>query len=151
VAPSPSPTPGPSLKPTPKPTPRPTVTKIVPVPVPPAGTALIVMIATINGKQVLVEGNGSALYIFTADTAGTSTCLDTCTTTWPPLIGPATAGTGIDGTQLGTSQRPDGSQQVTYFGHPLYTFAGDRQPDHADGEGIGGTWFLVDATGNPVQ
>jgi predicted lipoprotein with Yx(FWY)xxD motif len=120
-------------------------------PVPPGTSALIVKIGTINGQQVLVNGNGRALYLYTADTTSTSTCTGNCATAWPPMPGPAKAGTGVDPTQLGTSSRSDGTVQTTYFGHPLYTFAGDTKPGVANGEGVGGTFFLVNAQGQQVQ
>jgi predicted lipoprotein with Yx(FWY)xxD motif len=109
------------------------------------------MIATIDGKQVLVDQTGRALYLYTLDTTDKSTCKGGCATTWPPLIGPATAGAGVTQANLGTSRRNDGSQQVTYFSHPLYYFAGDPQPGQANGEGIGGSFFLVDAQGQAVK
>ena len=74
-----------------------------------------------------------------------------CATTWPPLAAPARAGAGVNAADLKMSTRSDGTQQVTYFGHPLYYFAGDQQPGQASGEGIAGMFFLVDAAGNAVQ
>jgi hypothetical protein len=54
---------------------------------------------------------------------------------------------------LGTIKDANGSQEVTYNGWPLYTFAGDSGPGVANGEGItkfGGTWYVLNASGNPV-
>ncbi len=108
-------------------------------------------IGTVNGHQVLVDGQGRSLYLFTADSVNVSTCTGACATTWPALGAPARAGAGVDPSNLKMITNPAGQAQVTYFGHPLYYFAGDQQPGQANGEGIGGTFFLVDAVGNPVK
>ena len=59
-------------------------------------------------------------------------------------------GDGIDGGLIGTTPRDDGGTQVTYNGHPLYRFAPDEAPGDTNGQGVGGVWFAVDATGNAV-
>ena len=105
---------------------------------------------------VLVNGDGMPLYVFSKDTGGTSACTGDCTTEWIPLAsqGAPVAGDGVDATLLGTSTRDDGTMQVTYNGHPLYTFADDIGAGDAAGQGMednGGTWNLISATGEPVQ
>jgi predicted lipoprotein with Yx(FWY)xxD motif len=64
------------------------------------------------------------------------------------------AGTGLDATLLGTITRDDGTMQVTYNGHPLYTFANDTGSDNAAGQGMqdnGGTWNLISSSGDAVE
>jgi predicted lipoprotein with Yx(FWY)xxD motif len=100
--------------------------------------------------QVLVDGQGMTLYLFTPDTGSQSTCTGTCAATWPPLGGPATAGSGVDAALLGTTTRPDGSVQVTYAGHPVYLYAGDAAPGDVSGQGVGGKWYVVDPSGDAV-
>jgi predicted lipoprotein with Yx(FWY)xxD motif len=46
--------------------------------------------------------------------------------------------------------RADGSYQATYHGHPLYHYSGDWWPGAANGQGLDGTWYLVDAWGNAI-
>ena len=66
------------------------------------------------------------LYLFKADEGSTSTCYDDCAA-WPPLEADApTGGDGIDAGLLGTTERDDGTTQVTYAGHPLYYYAADE-------------------------
>ena len=104
---------------------------------------------TINGTSVLTNASGMTLYWFVPDTSTTSKCTGTCATFWPPVKGPVTAGSGINGT-LGTITRADGSTQATYDGHPLYTFAGDTADGQAKGEGLnhqGGVWYEMEVSG----
>jgi hypothetical protein len=56
--------------------------------------------------------------------------------------------------QLGTTKRKDGTMQVTYAGHPLYTFVEDQSPGEANGNELdefGGTWSVLDEAGSPVE
>jgi predicted lipoprotein with Yx(FWY)xxD motif len=93
----------------------------------------------------LTDGQGKTLYLFTKDAAaGESVCADQCAQNWPPVT-PADGMTlpeGVPGT-LGTIDRADGSQQVTYNDIPLYYFAKDDDAGDIYGEGIGGVWFVV--------
>ena len=106
--------------------------------------------------KILVNGQGLSLYLLTADSPDQSACTDACASAWPPLIvsGQAAAGDGVDGSLMGTLTRPDGSDQVTYNGHPLYTFKGDHASGDVAGQGIqsfGGTWYLLSPAGEPIS
>ena len=90
------------------------------------------------GKTILVNAQGTTLYRYDRDSAGTSNCTGSCATAWPPLaatVGTLTAGSGVTGT-LATISRADGSKQVTYNGMPLYTFQQDAKPGDATGDGV---------------
>ena len=68
--------------------------------------------------------------------------------------GSPVAGDGVDATLLGTITRDDGTMQVTYNGHPLYTFVDDKASGDAGGQGkedAGGTWHLISPAGEPIQ
>src|SRR5580693_4551215 len=111
------------------------------------GTTLTVK--TIGSQQVLTNPAGLTLYWFVPDTSTTSKCTGSCATYWPPVKGPATAGSGVTGT-LGTITRSDGSTQATYDGHPLYTYVGDTAPGQAKGNGLnisGGLWYEMTVSG----
>jgi predicted lipoprotein with Yx(FWY)xxD motif len=104
---------------------------------------------------VLVDSQGKTLYLWQADTGSKSTCTGACATAWPPLetSGKPTAGSGVKTSLLGTSKRADGSEQVTYHGHPLYTFQGDTAPDQTSGQGsngFGALWFALSPAGGQV-
>jgi len=112
-----------------------------------SGTTL--KMTTIGGTQVLTNSAGFTLYWFAPDTSTTSKCTGSCATYWPPVKGPATAGSGVTGT-LGVITRPDGTMQATYNGHPLYTYAGDSAPGQNKGNGLnisGGLWYQATVSG----
>ena len=101
----------------------------------------------------VVTSDGFTLYRFDKDSAtpSTSTCLGPCATTWPPVLGdgvPAVEGLPAD--EIGTVGRPDGTQQLTLNGWPLYRFSKDAAPGDAKGEGMGGTWRAIGVDGKPV-
>lgn len=105
--------------------------------------------ATIGGTSVVTNPQGLTLYWFVPDTQTTSACNGTCAIYWPPLTGSPAAGTGVTGT-LGSIHRTDGTTQVTYDGHPLYTYIGDNAPGQATGNNInlnGGVWHEMAAGG----
>ena len=105
--------------------------------------------------KVLVDGNGHALYLFTRDRAPSSRCYDACAEAWPPFLtaGRPAAGAGAQRNLLGTTTRGGGVTQVTYAGHPLYYFIGDRHPGEVNCQGVeefGGTWYVVTRRGSAV-
>ena len=114
-----------------------------------ASSATALKTATVSGAAVVTNAGGFTLYWFAPDTATKSNCNGSCAQIWPPVKGPATAGTGVTGT-LGTITRADGSTQATYNGHPLYTYTADTAPGQANGNGInasGGVWHEVTVSG----
>ena len=105
--------------------------------------------------QVLVDREGRTLYLFARDSGTISTCTGACAVNWPPLQvrGTPLVGTGTKPSDVGTTARPGGNKQVTYSGHPLYTFVNDKKPGETNGEGIdafGGSWFAVSPAGKKV-
>ena len=111
------------------------------------GTSLTVR--TIGSQQVVTNSAGMTLYWFAPDTKTALKCTGSCATYWPPLKGPATAGSGVTGT-LGTITRSDGTTQATYDGHPLYTYVADTAPGQAKGNGLnlsGGLWYEMTVSG----
>lgn len=104
----------------------------------------------------LVNSQGLALYMLSADSKDASTCADKCAQAWPPLTvsGSPSAGSGVAGTLLGTITRADGSRQVTYNGMPLYTFVKDQAVGDTNGEGVnafGGEWDLASPYGSAIK
>ena len=104
--------------------------------------------ATVGGVTVLTNAKGFTLYAFAPDTSTTSKCNGACAQNWPPVKVPTTA-SGVKGA-FATIKRSDGSTQLTFRGHPLYTFVGDKAPGQAKGNGVnafGGLWHEAVASG----
>jgi len=106
---------------------------------------------------VIVNGSGRTLYVLSSEAGGKITCTDAngCTAVWPDTELPAgvqsaTAGSGVDASQLGTVKDTAGKLYATFGGYPLYTFSGDDAPGVAKGQGInsfGGTWTTMSVSG----
>jgi predicted lipoprotein with Yx(FWY)xxD motif len=112
---------------------------------------------TRHGKigTFLVDGHGRTLYLFQKDKTTRSTCSGACATDWPPLLtsGKAKASGSVRKALLGTTKRSDGTTQVTYKGHPLYTYSGDQKAGDTNGQGVsayGARWYAVNAAGKRV-
>ncbi len=106
--------------------------------------------------KILATGKGFTLYDFAPDTPTHSACVtQSCVFLWPPLIenGPVTLGKGLQRSLLGTITRSDGSRQITYGGHPLYTFNSDVKRGMVTGQALdqsGGPWYVVRPSGAQV-
>ncbi|MEV0426237.1 hypothetical protein [Micromonospora sp. NPDC050495] len=101
------------------------------------------------GKVVTDQG-GWVLYRFDKDSADPpqSNCVDKCAQVWPPAL---TDGNpqlqGVSDDKVGTVTRQDGTRQITIGGWPVYRYIGDKKPGQWKGQGVGGTWFVVDPNG----
>ena len=107
-----------------------------------AGAGAGLRTVTIAGTAVLANARGFTLYSFAPDTPTTSRCYGSCAAYWPPATGTATASPGLPG-RISTITRTDGTRQLTYNGHPLYTYIADTAPGQANGNNInlnGGLW-----------
>src|SRR6266851_3586871 len=113
---------------------------------PPAATGTGLKTTTIGGTAVLTNARGFTLYSFAPDTPAASKCYRSCAAYWPSVTGPAAAASPRVPGRVGTIKRTDGSQQLTYNGHPLYTYIGDTAPGQARGNNLnlnGGLWHEV--------
>jgi predicted lipoprotein with Yx(FWY)xxD motif len=104
--------------------------------------------------KVIVDGTGRTLYVFDKDTANPSksNCDGGCAAMWPPVL--AGSGTpqvdGVDASLVGTVARTDGSKQVTVAGLPVYQFAKDTKAGDANGQAVGGIWWVVGPDGKKI-
>jgi len=123
-----------------------------PAAVPVTGETIINLGQNDTLDSFLVDGKGMTLYLFTKDTPNTTVCYDKCATAWPPLLttGSPVAGEGVDASLLGTTDRTDGTVQVTYNGWPLYYYEKDKAPGDVVGQDVGGVWYVVSAAGDKV-
>ena len=112
---------------------------------PPAPALALLKTTVIGGTTVLTNAQGFTLYSFAPDTPAVSKCYGSCAAYWPPVTGTAPASPGLPGT-VGTITRTGGARQLTYNGHPLYTYVGDAAPGQAKGNNLnlnGGLWHEV--------
>ena len=112
-------------------------------------------VSGIDGK-FLADGQGRALYLFEADKGSMSACTGACAATWPPVTASAMpmAGGGVSQPLLGTTKRADGTEQLTYNGHPLYYFAADTGAGMVKGQGsteFGAGWYVLNAKGSKID
>src|SRR5580704_11907124 len=114
----------------------------------PAVTGTALKTTTVGGTTILTNAKGFTLYSFAPDTPASSKCYGSCAAYWPPVTGTAAAGQGLPG-KVTTITRTGGSRQLTYNGHPLYTYVGDTAPGQAHGNNLnlnGGLWHEVPAS-----
>jgi predicted lipoprotein with Yx(FWY)xxD motif len=119
-----------------------------------SGTTLALKTETGKAGIWLTNSAGRALYIYTKDKGTTSECYGACATAWPPLTatGKVTiSGKFVASKDLGLTTRTGGVKQVTYGGHPLYYFSGDKGPGQTNGEGVEGVWFLLGPVANVMK
>lgn len=128
-----------------------------------AGSGLVVSTADNQklGTTVLVNSQGMTLYTLSAERGGHFVCTRgskipgasvSCLSVWRPLIARGKV-TGEGVAALSTIVRPDGAgRQVTYKGLPLYTFAEDKAPGDASGNGFRdvGTWLAATSNKSAV-
>jgi predicted lipoprotein with Yx(FWY)xxD motif len=117
--------------------------------------AVTVKTAASRYGMILVDRKGRTLYLFTRDPAGRTRCYGACARAWPPYTVTArgTSGPGARARLIGLVRRSDGSRQLTYNGHPLYYYVGDRLPGQIlcqDVEEYGGHWWVVSPAGTAV-
>jgi predicted lipoprotein with Yx(FWY)xxD motif len=112
------------------------------------------------GLKILVDSRGFTLYLWESDRRDRSTCYTGCDDAWPPLltVGKPVAGHGVKKRLLKTTKRHDGTIQVTYNHHPLYTDAGsaqlglnaDKAPGDINGHGFA-NWYAVSPSGKAIH
>jgi predicted lipoprotein with Yx(FWY)xxD motif len=113
------------------------------------GTAMTVATKRIDGRTVLVDADGKALYISDQEAGGTVRCTGACLEFWEPLTIQGQPTGTVSGGTLGVLTRPDGKTQVTFNGDPVYSFVedesgqvgGDGLDDAFDGQQF--TWHVI--------
>ncbi len=116
--------------------------------------------ASISVKQTplgrtLTDADGRALYLFAPDKPNMSTLSAAGRAVWPPFTatGRPVAMDGAQAGQIGVVSGGGAGAQVTYHGHPLYYFVGDRGPGQVTGQGLnefGGRWYVLSTTGAAI-
>jgi predicted lipoprotein with Yx(FWY)xxD motif len=116
------------------------------------GEAVVVTTKEVPGYGVVLANQaGRPLYLLSADPKGGTKCVDDCAKSWPPVTGGKASADGeAEEDMLSTFKRPDGTQQVSYNGHALYTNTGEELAGIGT-KGQGGAWYLVSPKGEPVK
>ena len=120
---------------------------------PPATDTVDLQVAEGSLGQMVVDGDGMTVYVFDNDVpdSGSSSCTGACTGQWPAVTvdDETPVVEGVNGT-VGTIPTPDGRNQVTLNGWPLYTFTGDSAAGDTAGQGVNDVWWIVDPEGMKV-
>jgi predicted lipoprotein with Yx(FWY)xxD motif len=107
--------------------------------------------------SILTSSAGLTLYEFTRDRANVDSCVKIhgCPHTWPALTtsGQPTAGPGVKASLLSSVRIAGGARQVTYAGHPLYTYSADSRgsTDYVGVSAFGGYWYALNSSGHTVK
>jgi len=121
-----------------------------------AGAAKVELRHTRLGA-ILTSASGLTLYEFTRDRRDEDSCAKVagCLREWPALVsgGQPSAGTGVKASLLSTIRLAGGARQVTYAGHPLYTFTDDTpgEVSYVGEREFGGTWDALSAGGTAIR
>jgi predicted lipoprotein with Yx(FWY)xxD motif len=121
-----------------------------------SGVAVLTVASAPKVGPILVDAKGFTVYDFHKDKGTVSSCYGGCAGVWPPVLteGDPTGGEGASASKLGTTKRKDGTVQVTYAGHPLYTYAADKKPGEANGNDIdsfGAEWYALKGSGEEAE
>jgi predicted lipoprotein with Yx(FWY)xxD motif len=121
-----------------------------------SGAAVLTVAKAPEVGPIVVDAKGFAVYDFHKDKGTTSSCYGACAKVWPPVLttGDPQVGEGATASLLGTSKRKDGTTQVTYAGHPLYTYSADKKPGEANGNDIdsfGAEWYALQGSGKEAE
>ena len=146
-----TPTPA-STDPTPEQSPSPSARPTEQQTEQPAEQGQKVVAAESEFGPVLFDETGQAMYLFDVETTSRPRCYGPCADAWPPVLtdGTPVAGKRVRQSLLGTTERTDGTTQVTYDGHPLYFYAheGKHEVECHDIFLNGGTWYAVKPNGD---
>jgi predicted lipoprotein with Yx(FWY)xxD motif len=104
---------------------------------------------------ILFDDRGQAIYIWELEDSTKAECYGDCAEAWPPVLtnGSPIASASVKSELLGTTERTDGTTQVTYNGHPLYYYAHEKAGEVKchNVSTHGGLWWVIQPSGNRVE
>jgi predicted lipoprotein with Yx(FWY)xxD motif len=118
--------------------------------------AVVKVINTPDLGKVIVDAEGMTMYDFHMDKGTTSACYGACAEAWPPVLtkGKPQASGGAEASLIGVTKRNDGTEQVTYNGHPLYGFVEDQKSGETNGNDVdafGAEWYALMPNGEEPE
>jgi predicted lipoprotein with Yx(FWY)xxD motif len=122
-----------------------------------ASRATEVLLRHTSLGSILATSSGFTLYEFTHDRGSEDSCVKVrgCAQAWPALTtsGQPSAGPGVKASLLSSIRIAGGARQVTYAGHPLYTYVADSRgsTDYVGVSAFGGYWYALSASGHTVK
>ncbi len=126
-----------------------------------AATSTVLTTHKVSRGTVVASPSGLTLYGFVADDqTHKPTCFpkNGCSVAWPPLIANGSLGvgknSGLNPKLVGKVKRATGIYQVTYAGHPLYRYSGDKKPGQQNGQNrnqFGARWYVIGKNGNYLK
>ncbi len=147
-------TPSPTSATTTRASPEPSTATSTAPPAQPTEPGAVIAGSASDFGTILFDDTGQAIYLFDVETTSEAQCYDACAKAWPPVLTPSdpVAGEHVDATLLGTTQRDDGTTQVTYNGHPLYFYAHEDKHEVRCHDVFlnGGNWYAVQPDGRPA-
>jgi len=117
----------------------------------PAAPPALTAIRAFDIGRIVVDGKGMTLYRYDGDKAAPpkANCVAKCAQDWPPMISAEGLKiSGIDQALVGSVTRPDGVEQVTLAGWPVYHHATDEMPGETS---AGGMWSPIAPDGKKVS
>jgi len=135
---------------------------LITVPIAAFAAAAVALAATVTigtahtslGTVLVSSPNGHTLYLYEGDSGSHLGCTGGCLKFWPPVPGAAKVKVsgGAKAADIGSVKRGSG-KQLTYKGHPLYWFAGDKKAGQVKGQGLvlkGKYWYAVSPSGSAM-
>ena len=101
--------------------------------------------------KIVVDGKGMTAYFYDLDipNSGVSACKGACAVKWPAIISSSERPLLIGVT--GKVSVLAGTKQLAIDGRPIYTFFGDKKRGSIKGQGVGGVWYVISATGAEIK
>ena len=123
-----------------------------------AATTTTISTGTVKRGTVVVSKSGLTLYAFSKDSSKKSVCTGSCASAWVPWMANGTvtvkSGSGLSQNLVGTITRSGTQKQITYGGHPLYHYVGDKNAGQSNGQAqkqFGGYWYVVSKSGSLLK
>lgn len=123
-----------------------------PSPEAPQATGTVITTGDSEFGTMLFNEKKQAIYIWEVEKSEKPECYGDCAAAWPPVLtdGKPQAAGSVNSGLLGTTERTDGTTQVTYNGHPLYYYAHEG-PGEVKCHNVsthGGLWWVIQPNGN---